>query len=213
MLPIIRLLKKKKNLSINKKPALHTLILIMCVGLRIPLQFLRKFGLNWGCATLYRIKTLQLFMRKSMYTNYLFWRGPWGWETVLEIKRGNGVNIWNRSPQGLLSSVFFFPQSGPWRASLIAQLVKNPPAMQEVWVQFLIWEDPLEKGKATHSSILAWRIPWTRGRKELDMTEQLSLLTECGLYHLFTEVKYYNIISVLGIQCNNLILVHTTQWS
>ena len=46
-------------------------------------------------------------------------------------------------------------------ASLIAQLVKNLPAMQEILVQYLGWEDPLEKGKATHSSILAWRIPWT----------------------------------------------------
>ena len=40
-------------------------------------------------------------------------------------------------------------------------MVKNPPAMQETWVQSLGWEDPLEKGMATHSSILAWRIPWT----------------------------------------------------
>ena len=47
------------------------------------------------------------------------------------------------------------------QASLVAQLVKNPPAMQETWVQSLGWEDLLEKGKATHSSILAWRIPWT----------------------------------------------------
>ena len=46
-------------------------------------------------------------------------------------------------------------------ASLVAQLVKNPPAVQETWVQFLGREDPLEKGKATPSSILAWRIPWT----------------------------------------------------
>ena len=46
-------------------------------------------------------------------------------------------------------------------ASLVAQLVKNPLAMQETWVRSLSWEDPLEKGKATHSSILAWRIPWT----------------------------------------------------
>ena len=46
-------------------------------------------------------------------------------------------------------------------ASLIAQLVKNLPGMRETPVQFLGWEDPLEKGKATHSSILAWRIPWT----------------------------------------------------
>ena len=46
-------------------------------------------------------------------------------------------------------------------ASLVAQLVKNPSAMQETWVQSLGWEDPLGKGKATHSIILAWRIPWT----------------------------------------------------
>ena len=47
------------------------------------------------------------------------------------------------------------------RASLVAQLVKNLPAMQETWVQSLGWEDPLERGMATHSSIFAWRIPWT----------------------------------------------------
>ena len=44
---------------------------------------------------------------------------------------------------------------------LVAQLVKNLPAVHETWVGTLGWEDPLEKGKATHSSILAWRIPWT----------------------------------------------------
>ena len=52
------------------------------------------------------------------------------------------------------------PTQYSW-ASLVALLVKNPPAMQEIWVQSLGWEDPLEKGKATHSSILAWRIPWS----------------------------------------------------
>ena len=46
-------------------------------------------------------------------------------------------------------------------ASPVAQLVKNPPAMWQTWVRSLGWEDPLEKGKATHSSILAWRIPRT----------------------------------------------------
>ena len=43
----------------------------------------------------------------------------------------------------------------------MSQLVKNPPTMQQTWVRSLGWEDLLEKGKATHSSILAWRIPWT----------------------------------------------------
>ena len=46
-------------------------------------------------------------------------------------------------------------------ASLVAQLVKNLPAMQETWIRSLGWTYTLEKGKATHSSILAWRIPWT----------------------------------------------------
>ena len=43
----------------------------------------------------------------------------------------------------------------------MAQIIKNPPAMQETWVRSLGWEDLLEKGTATHSGILAWRIPWT----------------------------------------------------
>ena len=62
----------------------------------------------------------------------------------------------------------------------MAQTVKNLPVMWEAWVGSLGREDPLEKGMATHSSILAWRIPWTeglggyspRGRKELDTSEQ-----------------------------------------
>ena len=49
------------------------------------------------------------------------------------------------------------------RASLVAQTVKNPPAMRETWVQSLSWEDPLEEGMATHTSIPAWRIPMDRG--------------------------------------------------
>ena len=53
-----------------------------------------------------------------------------------------------------------YPLQYSW-PSLVAQLVKNPPAIQETWVQSLGWEDPLEKGMATHSSILAWRILWT----------------------------------------------------
>ena len=51
-----------------------------------------------------------------------------------------------------------YPLQGSW-TSLVAQLVKNLPAMRETCVQSLVWEDPLEKGMATHFSILAWRIP------------------------------------------------------
>ena len=61
-----------------------------------------------------------------------------------------------------------------FRASLVVQLVKYLPAMREMWLRTLGWEDPLEKGKATHTNILGWRIPWRR--KELDITERLSLL-------------------------------------
>ena len=53
-----------------------------------------------------------------------------------------------------------YPLQYSW-ASLVTQLVKNLPEMRETWVRSLGWEDPLEKGKVTHSSILAWRIPWT----------------------------------------------------
>ena len=55
----------------------------------------------------------------------------------------------------------------------MAQLVKNLCAMQETWVQSLGWEDPLEKGKATHSSTLAWKIPWTEELGRLQSMESL----------------------------------------
>ena len=57
----------------------------------------------------------------------------------------------------MLLVTFIHPLNILW-ASLVAQLVKNSPAMRETWVQSLAWEDSLEKGRATHSSILAWRI-------------------------------------------------------
>ena len=63
-----------------------------------------------------------------------------------------------------------YPLQYSW-ASLVAQVVKNLPAMRETWVRSLGCEDPLEKGKATYSSFLAWRMPWTGqswGGKELD---------------------------------------------
>ena len=76
----------------------------------------------------------------------------------------------------------------------MAQLVKNLHAMWDTWVRSLCWEDSLETGKATHSSILAWRILWTSpwGHKELDTTEQLSLslsLVEKNTDILFRKEK------------------------
>ena len=68
--------------------------------------------------------------------------------------------------------------------SLVAQIVKNPPTVQETWVRSLGWEDPLEEGMATHSNILTWRIPWTEepgglhGVAELSTTEWPSTHTQ-----------------------------------
>ena len=81
------------------------------------------------------------------------------------------ITVWWTGPKGLFSEgggqgpkdhgflVEF--QSKFSSLGLVAQLVKNLPAIRETWVQSLGWEDFLEEGKATHSSILAWRIPWT----------------------------------------------------
>ena len=60
-------------------------------------------------------------------------------------------------------------------ASLVVQTLKNPPAMWETWVRSLGWEDPLEKGMATHSSILDWKIPWTEEPGGLQSMEPLAL--------------------------------------
>ena len=73
---------------------------------------------------------------------------------------------------GFLVELLVFCREG---ASLVAQIVKNPPAVWETWVQSLGWEDPLEKGMAFHSSILAWGIPWT---------EKLGRLQPVGLQRI-----------------------------
>ena len=81
--------------------------------------------------------------------------------------------------------------------SLVAQLVKNLPATRETWVQFLGWEDPLEKEMATHSNILAWKIPRTEkpgrlqsmGSQRSDMTETNTFTFICFLIHIPTYFK------------------------
>ena len=82
------------------------------------------------------------------------------------------------SSRATVSLKVFSPSKGNL-GSLVAQMVKNQPAMQETWARSLGWEDHLEKGMATHASILAWKIPWPEepmgfspwGPKELDTTE------------------------------------------
>ena len=72
------------------------------------------------------------------------------------------------------------------KVSLVAQMIKNPCAMQETWVPSLGYEDPLEKGMATHSSILTWRIPWTEEPSKLQSTESQRVRQDC-----VTKTQYY----------------------
>ena len=76
-------------------------------------------------------------------------------------KKGNAKEYSNYHTIAFISQASKVMLKTHQEASTVAQLVKNLPTMQETWVQSLSWEDPLEKGKATHSSILAWRISWT----------------------------------------------------
>ena len=102
------------------------------------------------------IKFINICIYRSLRRRKGFPDNPVGKESACNAGNPGSIPGSGRSPgEGIV-----YPIQYSW-ASLVAQLVKNPPAMKETWVQSLGWEDPLEKGKATHSSILDWRIPWT----------------------------------------------------
>ena len=89
----------------------------------------------------------------------------------------------------------FVKRSIYFRASLLAQLVKNLPVMRKTWVWSLGWEGPLEKGKITHSSIFAWRIPWTEEPGGLHTVHEvaksgLDWVANSSLFHLL--MNYWN---------------------
>ena len=83
--------------------------------------------------------------------------------------------------------------------SLVAQMVKNLPAMQETWVQSLGWEDPLEEGLATHSSILAWRIPMDRGSWRATVHGVAKGQTRLSNYHTHTHTPAYSYPDFVGL--------------
>ena len=88
-----------------------------------------------------------------------------------------------------------YPLQYSW-VFFVAQVVKNPPAVRETWVGLLGWEHPLEKGKAIHFSILAWRIPWTtvcivHGLQRVEQTERFSLSLSLDLMTPFKPVFYF----------------------
>ena len=124
----------------------------------------------WLCFLHHRLQTFILYLFQYprcsvMVLTTFFLRSQVNWNYLNKHKRKK-----NRLPETLHQM-----------ASLVAQMVKNLPAMQEAWVWSLGQEGPLEKGIATHSSILGWRTPWTeepaspRGRRESDATERLTL--------------------------------------
>ena len=89
--------------------------------------------------------------------------------------------------------------------SLIAQLVKNPPAMQETLVWFLGWEDPLKKGKSTHSSVLDWRIPWTVESSQFSSVSQLGP-TLCNTMDYSTPSfpVHHQLLELTQIHCHRV---------
>ena len=126
---------------------------------------------------------LQNFVMKKLYFDEIYWNRGMGNDDLFyrEQNNVNNIKLMHSFPDSSVSKestcdagdLGSIPGSGrstgegvdyplqySW-ASLVAQLVKNVPAMPETWVRSLSWEDPLEKAKATHSSVLACRIPWT----------------------------------------------------
>ena len=94
-------------------------------------------------------------------------------------------------------------------ATLVAQMVKNRPAMQETWVQFLVWEDPLEDSMATHSSILAWRIQWTEepsGLPSMGSQRISHNWASKSIFYIFSKllVHYHFILSYWTIQFSSV---------
>ena len=137
-------------------------------------------------------------------------------EERMEIDRKGMITLGKRTPPPLVQGERWKAKHQQWYeyycqgiklryfspneilASLVVQRLKHLPAMWETWVRSLGQEDPLEKEMATHSSTLAWRIPWmeelgglqSMGRKESDTTERLHFLSPSGLSEVRTRVIY-----------------------
>ena len=130
----------------------------------------------------FQLHNLQAILCQSHLWAVMWWLGfpgsSAGKESACNVRDPSSIPGSGRSPGEGIS----YPLQYSW-ASLVAQMAKNPPAMRETWVWSLGWEDPLEESMATHSSILAWRVPFGQrslagyspwGRQESDMAEWLS---------------------------------------
>ena len=92
----------------------------------------------------------------------MHWRRKWHPTPVFLPGESQGREAWLAAFYGVAQSRTRLKRRSSSRASLVVQVVKNSPAIREIWVRSLGWEDPLEEDMATHSSILAWGIPMDR---------------------------------------------------
>ena len=96
-----------------------------------------------------------------------------------------------------MSVQIFGPVYKFFRASLVTQMVKNPPAMQQNWVRSLGWEDPLEESMLNHSSILAWKIPWTEEPGRLQSMGSQGVRHNGATVHTHKSILWFSIINAL----------------
>ena len=135
--------------------------------------------------------------RMAMHSNILAWKIPWTEEpgrpqsmVSQRVRHDWAINT---------HTAWWFDLHILWNnwASLVAQLEKNLPAVQETWVRSLGWKDPLAKEMATHSSILAWKIPWTEEPGGLQSMGSQRVgydwATNTSLYEIITTVVLVNI--------------------
>ena len=123
------------------------------------------------------------------------WRGHRGLQLQSACNVGDPTSIpgSGRSPGERIG----YPRQCSW-VSLVAQLIKNPPAMWKPWVRSLGWEDPLEEGKASHSSILAWRIPW----KVHGVTKSQALLSDFHFHFLELSLLTMDVVAEVPNSCD-----------
>ena len=149
------------------------------------LMYLSVSSINWkGRDMIYFLTTVSPIHRQCLtqMINKTRWRkeiwlliisiiSTWQWPLLawlepnvcffFKLEKWQEVFKTDQKFSALLFTILIESYHANLQASLVAQLVKNPPAMRQTWAGSLGWEDPLEKGKATHSRIPAWRIPWT----------------------------------------------------
>ena len=130
----------------------------------------------WGVFLLLLRKENGYWRKTKSSCHWYQWNGPLTWSWV----------AW-------MSSLFH-----AW-ASLVVQLVKNLPAVQETWVWSLGWEDPLEKEMATHSSTLAWRIPWTEEPGRPQSMESQRVRHNCATMFMFMSTHVRKSLCSQGI--------------